>query len=172
MFIYFICHLVGKISIIGQCLVSSQFYSHILQALLYSQQCPGNIYLSARCLTVLICHSIALAACCLALGSLSTIGLSERSCCKQLPAGVEETPLFFLVCSQSGLEYVAGCKSKTLNKWSVELMSCLCTERPGHQISGVGCRKVWRPQKHMDYECFVFFVLFFCNMVGGVPNSF
>lgn len=51
---------------------------------------------SAGCLTVLICHSIALAACCSALGSLSTMGLSERSCCKWLPAGVEETPLFFL----------------------------------------------------------------------------
>lgn len=77
---------------------------------------------SAGCLTVLICHSIALAACCSALGSLSTMGLSERSCCKWLPAGVEETPLF-LVCSQDGLEYVAGCKSNTGNKRRVELMS-------------------------------------------------
>lgn len=51
---------------------------------------------SAGCLTVLICHSIALAACCSALGSWSTMGLSERSCCKWLPAGVEEAPLFFL----------------------------------------------------------------------------
>lgn len=78
---------------------------------------------SAGCLTVLICHSIALAACCSALGSLSTMGLSERSCCKWLPAGVEETPLFFLVCSQDGLEHVAGCKSNTVNKRRVELMS-------------------------------------------------
>lgn len=70
-------------------------YCYPASPLLLPTMPKDNISFFAGCLTVLICHSIALAACCSALGSLSTMGLSERSCCKWLPAGVEETPLFF-----------------------------------------------------------------------------
>lgn len=53
-------------------------YCYPASPLLLPTMPKDNISFFAGCLTVLICHSIALAACCSALGSLSTMGLSER----------------------------------------------------------------------------------------------